>query len=418
MTTLADLQEQRDIKHKEMQAILATCDAEKRDLDDAEHKKFYALDAEFESLEKRIDRRKKLDEIDRRMQGQALHGPTDQHLDADLRQFSIVKALAGAAGMNIDWGRERELQPELAKRAGKPAQGVHIPTQVFEERVLTTTAPAGGPGSNLISTDHLGNQFIDRLRAALVIRQLGARVLNGLTGNVEIPKLKASGASGWVAENAALSSSDHQFEKVGMTPKHAGALTEFSRNMLQQTSPDIESLVRADFAAILAEAVDRAAIQGGGADEPNGILQTSGVAETAYATDYQTTAANMIGALDVSNVSTSRAFLASNSLRADILKQNDGDGLPKPVSAQFHNEPVTFNGLLPTDLGAGNDEAAIIYGDFSDVLIGYWSAFDILVNPYETNAYSKGNILVRAMLTCDVAVRHPQSFTFTSVAPA
>ena len=34
----------------------------------------------------------------------------------------------------------------------------------------------------------------------------------------------------------------------------------------------------------------------------------------------------------------------------------------------------------------------------------------MLVNPYETSAYSKGNVLVRAMLTCDMAVRRPQSF--------
>jgi hypothetical protein len=55
-----------------------------------------------------------------------------------------------------------------------------------------------------------------------------------------------------------------------------------------------------------------------------------------------------------------------------------------------------------------------IFGNWADLLFGYWSAFDLLVNPYESAAYSKGNISVRAMLTCDVAVRRPESFAVSS----
>lgn len=49
-------------------------------------------------------------------------------------------------------------------------------------------------------------------------------------------------------------------------------MTELSRNMLLQTSPDLEALVRSDFAAILAEAIDKAAIVGGGVNEPTGAF--------------------------------------------------------------------------------------------------------------------------------------------------
>ena len=33
-----------------------------------------------------------------------------------------------------------------------------------------------------------------------------------------------------------------------------------------------------------------------------------------------------------------------------------------------------------------------------------------LVNPYETTAYSKGNVQIRGIITVDVAVRHIESF--------
>src|SRR5690606_26582066 len=138
---------------------------------------------------------------------------------------------------------------ELQRRGLVPSQGgIMVPMQVFEQRVITTTAPVGGPGSNLVATDHLGNQFIDILRARMIVRGLGARVLGGLVGNVAIPGLKASASAEWIAENSALSGSDMELRKVQMSPKHVGALPEFSRNMLLQTSPDIEQLIRADFA--------------------------------------------------------------------------------------------------------------------------------------------------------------------------
>jgi hypothetical protein len=107
-----------------------------------------------------------------------------------------------------------------------------------------------------------------------LVNSLGAIVLNGLVGNVDIPKLKASATAGWVAENSGLSPSDVGFTKVSMAPKHAGALTEFSRNMLLQPSPGIEELVRDDFAKILAEAVTLRH-QGLRLHEPGRILEVA-----------------------------------------------------------------------------------------------------------------------------------------------
>jgi hypothetical protein len=52
----------------------------------------------------------------------------------------------------------------------------------------------------------------------------------------------------------------------------------------------------------------------------------------------------------------------------------------------------------------------MIFGDFSDLLIGYWDSFNILVNPYALDQYKKANILVRATLAMDLAVRHLESF--------
>lgn len=96
---------------------------------------------------------------------------------------------------------------------------------------------------------------------------------------------------------------------------------------------------------------------------------------------------------------------------------DDGAGhqrLPQPrPSAEpgsLASYPLLTSTLVPTTLGAGSDKTALVLGDWSELMIGYWSELDILVNPYESSAYSKGNVQVRAMATCDVAVRHPEAF--------
>ena len=54
----------------------------------------------------------------------------------------------------------------------------------------------------------------------------------------------------------------------------------------------------------------------------------------------------------------------------------------------------------------------LIFGNFNDLLLGLWSEFDFLVNPYESTAYTKGNVQVRGMATVDVALRHTKSFAY------
>lgn len=400
------LLEQRSRIVKEMRAIADAPAGDGGDLTPEQQNLFDKLKAELGSTEQKIDRQTLIDEAEQRMQGTPLSGSGDARLDDELRNFSLVRAIAGQCqDMNVDWGRERELSQELQKRSGRPAQGIMVPMQVFETRVTTTTTPAAGPGGNLIPTDFLAGQYIDRLRAKLVTARLGARVLNSLTGNVDIPALKGSATSGWVAENQALAASDLSFRKVSMTPKHAGALTELSRNMLQQASPDIEQLVRDDFASILAEAVDSAALSGGGTNEPVGILSTPGLQKDTFdSANPWDSIQDFIGSVENRDANVEAcAFVAAPSVVTLFRKTAR---TPETFIMEDRNTldgyTVARSTICPVQ--------TLIFGDFSDLIIGYWSAFDLLVNPYETAAYSKGNVLVRAMLTCDVALRHVESF--------
>ncbi|WP_346780215.1 phage major capsid protein [Achromobacter insuavis] len=119
--------------------------------------------------------------------------------------------------------------------------------------------------------DFRADQFIGPLRNALVMHSLGASVLTGLRGNVVIPKFKSGMSAGWVSENEALSDSGMDFDDpVTLKPRHVGAITELSRQLIQQSSPDINSLVRDDLSFVMGEALDRALLSGDGVKEPLG----------------------------------------------------------------------------------------------------------------------------------------------------
>lgn len=373
---------------------------------------FTAAETELRAVDAKLDRARKIDAADRAEPGKPING--DAKLDTEIRsRFRITRAIAAAAGLGVDAGFEREVQTELAKRAGRPAEGIFIPTEVFETRVLTTST-----GSELVPTDHRPSEYISALTASSVVRGLGARVLSGLTGNLSIPRETDSPAIGWVAENAALSSDDADFDAVTLSPKHAGALSEFSRNMLLQSSPDVESLLRQMLARNIALTIDKAAILGGGTNEPKGVLSTVGIQTHTYATDLFTSNAEAISKADIANVATARrAFLTTNTVKKICMTELDANKLPVGVAAIFHNEPVTFSNQVPTTLNT--DKHGLIYGDWSELLIGIWSEIDILVNPFESTAYSKGNVSIRAMATVDCAVRHPAAFvSVTGVDPA
>jgi HK97 family phage major capsid protein len=426
--TSRDLTEKRANLVTEMRTITTAPNGEAGDLSAEQNEKFDMLKTELLRIEKQLERQRYLDEQERRMAGESLSGHGDTHLDHELRNYSLIRAVGGMIGLEVDDGFEREVARECEKRSGQSFEGRAVPMAVFtsapyEQRVVTTAAPGGGPGSNLISTDFRGDQFIDLLRPKSVIYRAGATLLDGLIGNVAIPARKTSTGFAWIAENTALTPSDHETAQVTLSPKHGGGVTEYSRNMFMQTTPSVESLFRADMSAVIASGIDRAAIVGGGANEPVGILATNGIGdvpggENGLAPTWANVLA-LIAAVENAN-GTAMGFLttpnAVKKMRSSVRVASTDSRMIQEDPNSLAGYPLASSTNVPSNLVKGGSGAVcspLIYGDWSDVLIGLWSAIDFLVNPYESAAYLKGNILIRAMCTLDIKLRHVGSFAAT-----
>lgn len=364
---------------------------------------FTAAETELRALDTQIARARALDAADRADPGTALN----QERTPEFRSYSLARRIAATLDASIDAGRELEIEQELARRSNQQAQGIRVPLEYFETRAAQTTANSAA----IVPDDFRPEMFTSALTAATVMQTMGATVLTGLTGNVIIPRETGSPNVGWVNENEALPTGNATFDNLSLEPHHVGAITEISRQLIMQASSAADAILRSMLSRNIALEIDRAAIAGSGTGaEPRGILNDAAVPKIAFATDLFTTTANMIAKADLSNVGATRSFLGTNGVKGDAIKVRSTDNHPIPLSETFHSEATRFSNQVPSNRGTAKDEHALIYGDWADFLIGIWSQLDILVNPYAETAYSKGNILIRAMATVDFGVRRPASF--------
>ena len=345
----------------------------------------------------------------------------------ELERYSIMRAIRALKTGNWKGAEfERECSIAVAERVGKDPHGIYVPYDVQSAPLDTRDQNVGAStaGGHLVGTDHLAGSFIGLLRNRMKVRELGARVLNGLVGNVDIPK-QTGGATGyWVGEGADVTESGLEFGQLTLSPKTVGTYVDMTRRLLLQSDPSIDSLVMSDLAKTLALTIDAAAIAGdGSSDNPTGVLNTSGIGlvpigdnggaptedhiidlETEVAIDNADigtlsylTNAKVRGKLKKTVVETGDAMKVWQ--RSDVSGVGDLNGYYAHVSNQ-----------VPSDLtkGTGSNLSAILFGNWSDILLALWGVLDINVDTSTLSA--SGGVRVVALQSVDIGVRRAESF--------
>jgi HK97 family phage major capsid protein len=402
--TLASIRETRAAKVASMRNMLNTAEGEKRSLNSNEQTAFDSLKTEITGLEQSEARATFLEDAERRSMGM----PIDKHAASLERSVNVVDVIRAKMEGRALSGAAAEYQAETERRTGRKAEGVFIPLSAIEQRSVNTTTTAAA----LVGTDHRADQYIEPFRNSLLARKLGVRVLPGLEGNVSIPKYGTGTTVGWVAENGTLPSGGLVPVNVTLAPKHAGGITEMSRQLIQQSSPAAEQLIRDDLSAMLAQAIDAAIIKGGGTNEPTGVLATVGIQTANLATMSWANILAMLQKLDIANTSAAN-IVASMKVKAKLQGTLKAAGIAGYImeGGKVGDLPAYFSNQVAEKTGSPNT-GKVIAGDWSQVLLGIWSEVEILVNPFDSTAYARGGVLVRAMTTCDIAVRHPEAFVF------
>lgn len=401
------LKEKRAAKVDALLSIQRKAETETRDLNDNETAAFDTGRREIETLDCQIRNAEFLAEAERRSAGEPVN---DNGHAPDLSRYSAARAIRGALTGRLD-GLEGEMHAELSR--GRETRGVMIPTSVLlGERRDGQVAGTDSAGGYTVQTNVA--PLADRFRPALRVESMGATVMRNLSGFLDLPNLAASGTAAWVAENGDATRSEATFAKVSMAPHTVTGEYRLSRRLILQSNEAVEDLMRRDLGLILAQALDAAAIKGGGTNQPTGILANSGVAEVTAQTLLTDTAADLIAALEMDDVTGTAAFLTNPTVLNAARKIKDGEGRNIPLAETFHGQRLEVTTQVPND-GATPPLDYLIYGLWSELIVGYWSAVDVLVNPYHADVASNGGALIHAFLDADVAVRHTEAFRYAVV---
>lgn len=351
----------------------------------------------------------------------------------EIRNYSLVRALHARASGQALTGFEKECSDAVAKRTKQEPRGFFIPHDVaardfaeskdlnsMQAQALamairgmiqnqrTLTAGSATAGGITVGTDVLMGSMIELLRNSCLVASMGARVMSGLTGNIVIPKQAGGGTAYWLGETEEVTVSDQSFGQIALTPKKLGGYTKYSRELLKQSSIDVEAFVRQDLMMVLAIAKDLAAIAGGGVDRPLGILNTTGIGSVTFGAaptwakvvEFETTtetANALMGNL---------AWLTSPAVR----------GKWKTTSKVANTAEFLLAGDLANGyrFNATNQVASgkVIFGNWSDLILADWDGLDVTIDPY-TNATTGISRTIMFLLT-DSIVRQPASFTVST----
>ena len=342
------------------------------------------------------------------------------------KNYSVLRAIGYAAG-NIsakDAGLEIEVSNTLQERTGISPKGILIDQSelaAFRAPYDTATPAAAG---DLIETELLSDRFIEQLYNQSAFLRMGVTYLRDLTGNIEIPREESFTNGYWVGEGQTIPEDEGTFDKIALSPKKLAVLSKVTYEMTEQSSIDLERLMRARLLRGLALELDRTIGFGNGiGDQPLGIVSHPETKSISLGSDG--------GALDWRSVISMQSELFANNAMGDPgyvhnyrtkaklqttldhdtgsgnwIWQQNGNGMDGTIAGYR----AYCSNQIPNNLikGAATDLTAIFFGVFSEILLGLWSGMDVLTNPY--SEFDKAIIQIRAMQLVDLQLTRGDYF--------
>jgi HK97 family phage major capsid protein len=310
-------------------------------------------------------------------------------------------------------------------------------TGTEKKLVLDTTKKAmdtgtSGAGGGFVIPPQWWASFIDVLRARLCVVRAGAVLMENLTGSpVLIPKQLTSGSINWIGQNASITPSDPSFGQIQFTPKTMALRAQYSNLLGMLSNPNMEGLIRTDFAKVCALELDRVSLRGSGAsNQPLGLNGAAGLGTYAIGANGGNLSVddlyNIVGVVeDANGLGDSLALItnpkALRKLKKQRIAQFSGDSggsyiTPPLLTDEALSKAIGLNCYTTTQLpvnltkGSSSDCTEVYFGNWSDLLIAQWGAVEILATNIGGNAWSQNAIEVRLIFNCDIGVRHGASF--------
>lgn len=370
--------------------------------------------AKAEALTKELEAASKLEEAEQRAAEYQLRNLEEAHK----RSFSIIKFIREAAEGKLT-GLEADIAEMGAKeyeRMGLARKGFVIPTAVLRSSAgqnASTNADGGYMKEEQAPT------YMEGLKDRLVIAKLGAHVLGDLVGTVPFVSAGAI-SSAWLAEGATANVSKSTIAKVVLTPHRNATIAAFSRDLLRQTSLDVEAIVMGLILDSHASLIEEACIKGTGtSNQPKGILATTGIGSVVIADPNggPITWAKVVELetkINAENANRGKlGYLTNSKVIGDMKTIERASNTARFIleGEKLNGYPCEWTNLVPSNLTKGSSSgvcSAMIFGNFDDLYVGHWGGIDIIVDPYTLAANGDVRIVLNSYDDC--VVTNPKSF--------
>jgi len=376
-----------------------------------------AADANVKSLLKELEIAERAELVEKKLAEEQF---ADKE-NAAGRKFSIVKFVREALAKNLT-GLEAEAAEMGAReyeRLGLAVNGYVIPSCIMRS---STGQNAGTNSDGGYLKEEMPIRYIEALKERLVVAKMGATVLGDLVG--ELPVVTDGNISAaWGAEGDEASVSKVSFSKASLTPKRNFVDVAFSKDLLRQTSIDVEAILWNKIIDAHAQLLEAACIAGTGTSgQPAGILTgitnaASGLVEMgdnggaiswAKVVELETK-------INSNNANRGKMGYLTNAKVIGALKTTERTATNGryllDVDGKVNGYPIEFTGHVPSNLTKGNASgvcSALIFGNFEDLWIGQWGGLDIVVDNLTLKKKAEVEICLNAWN--DAKVVEPKSF--------
>ena len=321
------------------------------------------------------------------------------------RRFSIVKFVNETISGSLS-GLEAKAAEEGAeeyRRLGFTRNGQVIPSFILRD-ILGQSVSTDGDAL----AETRPNMYMPQLTNKLAVQNLGATVLTGLVGKVPVVSSTAIAAE-WATEGKEVAVKKVNWAKQMLTPKRNVTRVAVTKDLLHQTSYDVEAYLMRLMQTAHNELVE-AGVIAGAVDGPTGILNTTGVKVIDAAgpitwkhiVDLET-------AVNENNASKGRLGYLTNAKVWGAMKttpKTEGQDrfiMEETAGNRINGYPADWTNIVPSA-----DGSSMIFGNWEDLFIGEWGGFDLVVDPFTQAGSAQTVITINAWN--DVLVAEPKSF--------
>ncbi|WP_321331895.1 phage major capsid protein [uncultured Bacteroides sp.] len=398
--TMLELIEERNQLIEARKGIIAKVKKEARQLSTEENNSLGEAQIRLEEIKTEMEEREAMN----RKLGTP-HGKESQ------KRFSLTRAIRESMSGNYSEESLAVIQRGKEQMVGLETTGSLI-IPVGEQRAVVV-AGTDANGGYAIDTDLF--DIMTPLQANLILAQVGANIVTGLTNNVSIPKYSGTTAA-WAGETAAAADGTGAFSKDSFAPKRLAAVTYISKQMLAQDSLGVEMMLRNQIILAISQKLE-ATIFGKDATvttKPDGFFTTvpaaGGVVDWAKIVALETS-------LSTSNALTQNlAYVIHPAILGKLkttVKDASGAGgflIGDNGLLNGYKSLVTTN--IASGMQTGLNEYGAIFGNWADYFVGQWGALDLTIDPYTEAANGQVKIVVNAYF--DAGMRRAESFAKTT----